>query len=142
MILYILCTHDALYCNLRIGKCQPSFEHNSATLEDVFDWKPESCKVWRSYQVCKRPTTTPKTSRTESEIILYLDNTFFNKEVTMRWFKLKYETNFNNRYLADYFKTQRYNWIMKQRRFNYKVHLHTTFKIISIEKILYSVKWS
>ena len=37
--------HDALYCNLKIGKCEPSFEHNSATLEDVYDWKPESCKV-------------------------------------------------------------------------------------------------
>ena len=37
--------HDALYCNLKMGRCEPSFEHNSATLEDVYDWKPESCKV-------------------------------------------------------------------------------------------------
>ena len=96
--------HDALYCNLKIGKCEPSFEHNSATLEDVYDWKPESCKVWRSDQACKRRTTTPKTSRTESEIILYLDNIFFNKQVTMTWLKSEYETNFNNRYFKGTFR--------------------------------------
>ena len=52
----------------------------------------------------KHVSKDTKTSCTESEIILYLDSIFFNKQVTMTWLKSEYETNVNNRYFKGTFR--------------------------------------